>query len=129
MFVSWAHFHDQIAYFIVYLLETRYLLHANNYGHAISPVLQKSVLQKLNNGYLIMKMLTLCVCLCELFYSELSCPPKKDISCVAEDESNVIMSITSLTADNATECGGESKLINITKICRIGMFFACRPVY
>ena len=70
-----------------------------------------------------------CVCVCELFYSELSCPPKKDISCVAEDESNVIMSITSLTADNATECGGESKLINITKICRIGMFFACRPVY
>ena len=37
--MSWAHFHDQFAYFVVNLWEIMYLSHARNYGHAISSVL------------------------------------------------------------------------------------------
>ena len=37
--MSWAHFHDQFAYFGVNLWEIMYLSHARNYGHAISSVL------------------------------------------------------------------------------------------
>ena len=59
--MSWAHFHDQFAYFDVNLWEIMYLSHARNYGHTISSVLLilKSVLQKLNNGYFIMKFVLL----------------------------------------------------------------------
>ena len=36
--MSWAHFHDQFAYFVVYE-KSMYLSHARNYGHTMSSVL------------------------------------------------------------------------------------------